>query len=256
MFRTLLFSARRVWSEGIRSSGTGVQARRLALPVLAAGAGVLLYRSVELPRLPPLTTNLAWAAELEAAKLPVGAEELRRLREGNARYVAAQESVTTAVENRGDLVDGQHPFAVIVTCADSRVPPELIFGAGLGEIFVVRVAGNIADYATIASVEFAVSQLAAKLVVVMGHQNCGAVIGARTGGSAGLNLNKLFAHIMPALEGSTPDTPLADIIRRNAVVSVQDFTNQSTILSEAVRNNKTTFVSAYYNLDSGKVEFF
>lgn len=184
-------------------------------------------------------------------------EILQRLKDGNARFMAdnlernAQDSAS-----RGALTGGQSPFAIVLSCADSRVVPELAFDTGLGELFVVRVAGNVANSSSIASMEYAVAHLGSKLIVVMGHQSCGAVTAAINGGDNGYNLNHLLSHITPAVVASPEGAPVDEVVKKNAALTVEELKNRSSIIKNAVDNEGVKIVSAYYNLDGGKVDFF
>ncbi len=125
---------------------------------------------------------------------------VERLKTGNERFVNDQwNSDKRFRSDRRALVSGQKPFAIILGCSDSRIPPEIAFDAGLGELFVVRVAGNVANISSVASAEYAVANLGTKLVVVLAHMNCGAVNAALSGIDAGQNLNRLLEHIRPAI---------------------------------------------------------
>ena len=125
---------------------------------------------------------------------------LARLKAGNDRFVADKiDGKLQDSARRSELVSGQEPYAIILSCADSRVVPELAFDTGLGEIFVVRVAGNVANSSSMASIEYAVAHCGSKVIVVLGHQSCGAVGAAMSGGDNGYNLNHLLSHIQPAL---------------------------------------------------------
>jgi carbonic anhydrase len=135
------------------------------------------------------------------------------------------------------------------------VVPELIFDTGLGEIFTVRVAGNVANTSSIASIEYAVAQLGSKVIVVMGHESCGAVAAAIAGGDNGPNLNHLLAHITPVVE-SQADKDMATIIKKNATLAAEKLVSDSEILAQAVRNEQIKILVAYYHLTSGKVDFF
>jgi carbonic anhydrase len=181
---------------------------------------------------------------------------LKRLQEGNQRYVA--NSPSTAIQGtdaRQELTGGQSPFAIILSCADSRVVPELAFDAGLGEIFTIRVAGNVANVSSIASVEYAVANLGTKLIIVMGHESCGAVGAAVAGGDAGPNLNQLLGYIAPSVKKLGADAPLDRIVKDNANTSAQTLVDQSEIIANAVESGGVKIVSAYYSLSSGAVEF-
>ena len=140
---------------------------------------------------------------------------LIRLKEGNERFVEDRLDGKLQDSKRREQLATQHPYAIILSCADSRVVPELAFDMGLGEIFVIRVAGNISNTESIASIEYAVAHLNVNLIVVLGHESCGAVKAAIDGGDAGHNLNMLLAHITPAIEASA-DKSTAAIVKKNA----------------------------------------
>ena len=183
-------------------------------------------------------------------------EILQRLKDGNSRYVNDKlEHNLQDFNRRSDLTSGQSPFAIVLSCADSRVVPELAFDTGLGELFVVRVAGNIANSSSIASIEYAVAHLGSKVIVVMGHQSCGAVTAAVNGGDNGYNLNHLLSHITPAVSASGEGAAIDDVVRKNAEMTKEELISRSGIISEAVASGKVKVVPAYYNLDGGKVDF-
>lgn len=183
-------------------------------------------------------------------------ESLNRLKEGNARFV--EDILEGKLQNgsrRNSLIDGQKPYAIILGCADSRVVPELTFDTGLGELFTVRVAGNVANTSSIASIEYAVAHLGTKLIVVLGHQSCGAVTAAVSGGNNGHNLNHLLSHITPAIAESGQNASIDEVIRKNAELTAIDLINRSSIIKNTVESADVKIVTAYYNLDSGKVDF-
>ena len=181
-------------------------------------------------------------------------EALSRLKLGNSNFM--ENNLDGMIENSkrfDEIVLGQSPYAIILSCADSRVIPEVIFDTGLGEIFVVRVAGNIANASSMASIEYAVAHLGVNLIVVMGHENCGAVAAAIAGGDNGPNLNHLVGHILPAVESCT-DKEINLVVRENAKKSAKDMVANSSIINDACQKD-LRIVSAFYNLRSGKVEF-
>ena len=183
-------------------------------------------------------------------------ESLARLKEGNARFV--EDHLDGKLQNssrRNSLTGGQEPFAIILGCADSRVVPELAFDTGLGELFTVRVAGNVANTSSIASIEYAVANLGSKLIVVIGHQSCGAVTAAVNGGDNGYNLNHLLGHITPALALSNQHDEINDIVKINAKLTAKELVTRSSIIKDAVDAGEVNIVYAYYHLDTGKVEF-
>jgi carbonic anhydrase len=179
-----------------------------------------------------------------------------RLKAGNARSMNDKlEGKLQDSNRRKDLVNGQDPFAIVLSCADSRVVPELAFDTGLGEIFVVRVAGNVANTSSIASMEYAVAVLKTKVIMVMGHQSCGAVGAAIKGGDNGHNLNHLLAHITPAIHACAPGADVNDVVKKNAVLTAADLLSRSEIINKAVEDGDLKIMSTYYHLDSGEVEF-
>jgi len=183
-------------------------------------------------------------------------EIIGRLKEGNARYSAdnLQHNLQDS-SRRTELTKGQQPHTIVLSCADSRVVPELAFDCGLGELFVVRVAGNVANTSSIASIEYAVAHCGSKVIVVLGHQSCGAVTAAIAGGDNGENINHLLAHINPAVNASAAGAEVNEVVKTNAKLVVDDLTKKSKIIGAAVANGSVKIVPAYYNLNSGKVDF-
>jgi carbonic anhydrase len=181
---------------------------------------------------------------------------LSRLVEGNERFVADMRDGKLSDANRRKvLTKGQNPWAIVLSCADSRVVPEMAFDTGLGELFTVRVAGNVANASSVASIEYAVAHCGSKVIVVMGHQSCGAVTAAMAGGDNGYNINHLLAHIAPAIGASRAKATVNSVVKKNAMMVAEELINRSTIIREAVMKSKVLIVPAYYNLDSGKVDF-
>lgn len=200
------------------------------------------------------TTHDAHAA---APSGPDADEALVRLLEGNLRYVSGHTNHLGQDEGRRmEVAQGQHPFAVILSCADSRVPPEILFDQGLGDLFVVRVAGNIATDECIGSIEYAVEHLGANLIVVMGHERCGAVKAALDGGHAPGRIGTLVEAIEPAVSRSRgrAGDPLDNAVRQNVKMNVDRLTFAEPILSERVRMGSVEVVGARYDLDGGTVE--
>jgi len=183
-------------------------------------------------------------------------EVITRLKEGNSRFVSDQLQYNLQDGGRrNELSGGQNPWAIVLSCADSRVVPELAFDTGLGELFVVRVAGNVANTSSLASIEYAVAHLGSPVIVVLGHESCGAVTAAVTGGDNGYNLNHLLAHINPAIAASGDNAEVNSVVKKNAELTVEDMKTRSSIVSGAVESGKLEIVPAYYNLSTGKVEF-
>lgn len=180
----------------------------------------------------------------------------QRLTEGNERFV--NDHLEHKLQNshrRTELTNGQQPHTIVLSCADSRVVPELAFDAGLGELFVVRVAGNVANTDSIASIEYAVANCGSKVIVVLGHQSCGAVTAAINGGDNGYNINHLLAHVTPAIESSEKGASINDVVKKNAQLTATDLINRSNIIKDAVKSGNVEILPAYYSLETGKIEF-
>jgi carbonic anhydrase len=186
-------------------------------------------------------------------------EALKKLIEGNSRYVGAKPvhpDQTASV--REETAKGQKPFAIVVTCSDSRVPPEIIFDQGLGDLFVIRVAGNIVDDNALGSIEYAAEHLGTRLVVVLGHERCGAVDATLKGGKAPGHIASLVKAIKPSVEKGKKEKgdPLENSIKNNTLSVAQKIRTSKPILDELVKEGKVKVVTARYDLDDGKVVFF
>src|SRR5438105_2921376 len=229
-------------------------------------------------------SQVAYAGEPAQADPPIvpHAEAMSRLKEGNGRYTTGNlqhphESseertyiATNSYENAGmiflgmtaaeaakrraELTKSQHPFAIIVSCSDSRVPPEIVFDQGLGDLFVIRVAGNVIDDHSLGSVEYAVDHLVVRLIVVLGHQRCGAVkaaketIAAKT--KAPAHIQSLVTAIQPAVEATVKDD-LEATIKANVKDVAQALRSSTPVLKPKVDSGDVRVVGAYYNLDTG-----
>jgi carbonic anhydrase len=187
------------------------------------------------------------------------ADAISKLKEGNGRYTSGnlQHPGQTA-ELRTDLAKSQHPFAVIVSCSDSRVPPEIVFDQGLGDLFIFRVAGNVIDDHGLGSIEYAVDHLNVRLIVVLGHQSCGAVQAAKetiaAKGKAPGHIESLVTAIKPAVEATAKDD-LDTTIKANVKHVVQALRSSTPVLKPKVDSNELSVVGAYYSLDTGAVSF-
>jgi carbonic anhydrase len=207
------------------------------------------------------------AATGERTKL-TPAEALALLKEGNERFMADQlPEQPRGHERRLEIARGQTPFAVLVGCSDSRVPPELLFGRGLGELFIIRNAGNTVDIVAQGSVEYAVAELGVPLIVVLGHERCGAVAAAlevveRDATFPG-RIGHMVEPIVPAVlkakravgQGASHEDLLDAAVREN-VRRVADGLSLSELLTERERAGRLRIVGARYDLDEGRVEFF
>jgi carbonic anhydrase len=199
-----------------------------------------------------------------------GVEALERLREGNRRFASDAESPTalTTARRRFELVAGQTPFAIILGCSDSRVPAELVFDQGLGDLFVIRVAGNIVAPSQVGSVEFAADRFGTRLVVVLGHSQCGAVIATieelvQRADNPSPNLRSIVDRVRPSVESllSMGMAPHADklvqrAVRANVRTSVDHLRHGSAILEDLIARQGLLVVGAEYSLDTGRVDFF
>ncbi|MFO0828611.1 MAG: carbonic anhydrase [Phycisphaerales bacterium] len=188
---------------------------------------------------------------------PVAADvAMQRLMDGNKRFVSGHPlNADRDPARRSELAAGQHPFAIVLTCSDSRVPPELVFDQGLGSIFVVRVAGNTADDVAIGSIEYAVEHLGARLIVVLGHEKCGAVAAAVKGGELPGHLPAVVADIRPlvAQAKADPGDPVHNCVWLNAAHVAAQLRASGPILSEFVEHHGVEVQGAVYDLDSGVV---
>jgi len=197
-------------------------------------------------------------------------EALERLREGNRRFVSGVRSLETLTSQtrRSEFVSGQKPFAVILGCSDSRVPVELVFDQGLGDLFVIRVAGNIVAPSQIGSVEFAAEQFGTRLVVVLGHTRCSAVQSTldellRPSENQSRNLRSIVDRIRPAVagllesgDGRDREALARQAVRANVRVSANSLRHGSPILEELVEAKQLMIVGAEYALETGHVDFF
>jgi carbonic anhydrase len=199
------------------------------------------------------------------------AEALARLREGNRRFVASIRDPTASIdaELRARLAAGQEPFAIVLGCSDSRVPAELVFDLGFGDLFVIRVAGNIVAPSQVGSVEFAAERFGTPLVVVLGHSQCGAVQAtlermSQPASAAGPNLRSIVERIRPAVEplvrraAATGESAnvLGAAVRANIRAAAEHLRTGSEILERLVAAGKLRVVGAEYSLESGVVDFF
>lgn len=190
-----------------------------------------------------------------------GGEALQKLMDGNKRFVSG--SLTQkdlSAKKREELAKGQKPFATVLTCSDSRVPPELLFDQGLGDVFVVRVAGNVVDPIALGSIEYAAEHLGSPLVLILGHSKCGAVKATldEKGKPEG-NIGKIEKKIMPAVDtarkkGGTQDEILETAIKENVKNVYADIMKNSKIIPHLVEEGKLTIVAGEYDITTGKVE--
>jgi carbonic anhydrase len=187
------------------------------------------------------------------------AEAISKLKEGNGRYTSGNlQHPGQTTERRTELAKTQHPFAAIISCSDSRVPPEIVFDQGLGDLFVVRVAGNVINDEGLGSIEYTVDHLGTRLILVLGHQSCGAVKAARetiaAKGKAPGHIESLVTAIKPAVEATAKDD-LDTTVKANVKNVVQALRSSTPILKAEVDSGKIQVVGGYYSLDTGAVTF-
>ena len=197
-------------------------------------------------------------------------DALQRLRDGNRRFASSLRTVEPLLshDRRAELVAGQEPFAIILGCSDSRVPAEIVFDQGLGDLFVIRVAGNIVAPSQIGSVEFAVSRYGTRLVVVLGHSQCGAILAtieelSGRDDSASRNIRSIVDRIKPSVEGIMatdlrhhPDSLVKEAVRANVRASANHLRHGSEIIETLIESDGLLVVGAEYSLETGVVDFF
>ena len=196
-------------------------------------------------------------------------EALELLLDGNRRFVAErQRDARVGATRRNELTERQEPFAIILGCSDSRVPAEIVFDQGLGDLFVIRVAGNIVAPSQIGSVEFAAEQFKTRLVVVLGHSSCGAILAtleelARPVRDQSTNLKSIVDRIRPSVEplletahGRDQEELVRRAVRANIRVSANHLRHGSQVLENLIQNHGLLVVGAEYDLESGEVDFF
>ena len=198
-------------------------------------------------------------------------EALERLREGNRRFVSGSRShgtATGAARRPSDLAEGQEPFAIILGCSDSRVPAEIVFDQGLGDLFVIRVAGNIVAPSQVGSVEFAAERFGTRLVVVLGHSKCGVILAtleelARPSQDQSRNLRSIVDRVRPSVEAllatelkHDQDALVQQAVRANIRFSADHLRHGSDVLEQLIQRNGLLVLGAEYCLETGVVDFF
>lgn len=196
----------------------------------------------------------AWAANVKAT---MSAERaLQLLLDGNQRFVAGRlDHPNQSPERREDVAKGQHPFASVLSCSDSRVPPEIIFDRGLGDLFVVRVAGNVATPITIESLDYSVKHLGVRVVMILGHTQCGAVKAAILGHDEEGDVGPLLSELKPAVEDTKgqPGDPLTNAVRENVKLVMKKL-EESPELAAMVKTGELRIIGGVYDLATGKIE--
>jgi carbonic anhydrase len=193
--------------------------------------------------------------------MPGPDDVLRELSDGNTRFATGKpKRPHTNLERVHEVAAGQHPRAVVLTCSDSRVPPEVLFDQGIGDLFVVRVAGNVANNDQIASSEYAIEHFGSTLLVVLGHSQCGAVSAVVNGDRVPADIQRMVLHIGEAVERVRKEQPkllgaglIAESVKANVLESMQDLKRNSELISGRVRDGKLKIAGGVYNLADGRV---
>ena len=193
-------------------------------------------------------------------------DALAHLRNGNARFLASRQEERNLLEQVKVTGDGQYPFAVVLSCIDSRVAPELIFDQGIGDIFTVRIAGNFVNRDILGSMEFACKVAGAKLILVLGHTRCGAIMGACDGVQLG-NLTEMLTKLQPAVEAVTTTTDetqrnsqnptfVQQVAEKNVALTMNAIQAQSPLLREMITSGDIQIAGAMYDVETGEVEIW
>jgi carbonic anhydrase len=193
---------------------------------------------------------------VSAQQHKINSESLMKLLDGNLRFTSGSSiHGNQSLVRVKEVVKGQHPYAIIVGCSDSRVPPEVIFDQGVGDLFVIRTAGNLVDDIALGSIEYAVEHLHVPLIMVLGHEKCGAVDAALQGGEAPGQIQKLIDKIKPAVDAtaSLPGDKLDNAVIDNIKRIVDQLKHSKPIIEEFLHHKKINIVGARYDLDEGKV---
>lgn len=187
------------------------------------------------------------------------ADSLNKLKEGNERYVTLhQKHPDESKKRRKEMMKGQHPFAIILSCSDSRVPLELIFDQGLGDLFEIKNAGNVLDDHVIGSIEYAVMHCGVKLIVIMGHQDCGAIAATLSGVSETKYIKSLEDSIQPAIEDCKEkglEINSDNVVKAHVMQDINELLKEDHYLVDYMKKHNVKIVPAYYHIDSGKVDF-
>ncbi len=231
------------------------KARKAEFEQLAAQIEALSGSKV----VPKASVQAHQQSEHQKAKVN-SSELLKRLQAGNGRFVEGKPSSKDFVHQRLELAKGQQPYAIVLTCSDSRVPPEFIFDESLGQLFIARTAGNIVDSVVLGSIEYAAEHLNAGLLVVLGHEACGAVKATIAGGEVPPNIGSLVWRIQPGvnrIKAKHPEekTLLSNCVEENVRQQMEQAVAQSTVLSEMVEKGELYIVGGVYDLATGTVRF-
>lgn len=187
-------------------------------------------------------------------------DALVKLKEGNTRFITSSPSEKHYLQEVESTVGGQHPYAVILTCSDSRVPPEILFDESIGRLFIIRVAGNIVTPEILGSIEYAAEHLGTQLLVILGHSKCGAVNAAVAGGEAPPNIASILKHIQPSINLAKSEKIDSEhftdfVIHRNVLYQIKATMQESDVLKELAHKGTFHIAGALYNVSNGEVTF-
>ncbi|HOJ37789.1 MAG TPA: carbonic anhydrase [Ignavibacteriales bacterium] len=187
-------------------------------------------------------------------------QALQKLIEGNKRYTSQNFKQKNYPKERQEQSQAQKPYAIILSCSDSRVPPEIIFDESHGQLFIIRNAGNVADEVVLGTIEYGVEHLNSPLLVIMGHSKCGAVTATVKGGELPHNIEAIANYIKPAVAAAKPNSKneqelINNTIEENITYQIKEIITKSSIVKEFLEQKKIKIVGAHYNIDTGVVEF-
>ena len=230
--------------------------KQISTLAILLSTGLLLASCTEKKATEENTVLSETSTTHEAVTINSADDALAEMKAGNQRFLDGKPVNTDYKSQIEHTKNDQHPHTLVLSCLDSRIPPEIIFDQGIGNIFVARVAGNIEDQNILGSMEFATKAKGTKLIIVMGHNKCGAVKGAIDHAELG-NLTQLVNQIKPAIVGDTTniDNMLNETAKNNVKMTIADILKSSPVISEMVKENKVKIVGAYYDITTGQVLF-
>ena len=230
--------------------------KQISTLAILLSTGLLLASCTEKKATEENTVLSETSSTHKAVTINSADDALAEMKAGNQRFLDGKPVNTDYKSQIEHTKNDQHPHTLVLSCLDSRIPPEIIFDQGIGNIFVARVAGNIEDQNILGSMEFATKAKGTKLIIVMGHNKCGAVKGAIDHAELG-NLTQLVNQIKPAIVGYTTniDNMLNETSKNNVKMTIADILKSSPVISEMVKENKVKIVGAYYDITTGQVLF-
>jgi carbonic anhydrase len=221
--------------------------------------GVSIKFSILLSPAAVLLLSAVFTSESKEKSMITAENALQRLMDGNARFASGNSiHPDQSAERRSEVVSAQNPFAAVIGCSDSRVPPEIVFDQGIGELFVVRTAGQVMDNVALGSAEYAVSHLNVPLIVVLGHDSCGAVKAVLEGGEAPGHIGSLVEAIKPVVDEARRENAADQVLNASINGNIRNIVGglrkSTPILSQKIKEGRLSIVGARYHLDSGRVD--